>query len=460
MNPTEAEAAAGAQVRFTFAVIQRDAVAYSVESADAAISSWCRVLLPAVRASPGELVVDVPADAGPGGYRLRLVATAGGREIAAGDVTLRVEGERCLRILPSPKFSVEADGTVLFTLRVVNCGIVDANLLLRAHHEDGWSFSVDSPELIIGVGKGPVTVQVILRPPIGRRVDRGDGVTVEVETGTGWRPLSGRVQRPAWPWVAAAAVALVVTVAVAGGAWAWWPESDDDGAVATELDDGPADSGADTGLPRDSTTGPDNGSVDGGADAGLPGDIDVEASKVDFGRVAVGHVADQTVVFRNTGDQSAEVTVDVDGDDEIAAGSGCDVVPGGGECELLISFTPEEVGLSEASVTVGDEAIEVTGEGLADEPDPEIQSLTVDVFGCNITVEWDAAGDPNGRLELIRDGQLVDDSLTVESGSVEESAFDLFGEGGHELTYELVAYDSDGDETDRASASDADSCVG
>src|SRR5918995_2341420 len=87
MSPTEAQAAAGGQVRFTFAVIERSGVAYSVESA---VSSWSRLLLPAVHVGRGELVVDVPDDAGPGRYALRLVATASGKEIAAANVMLRI----------------------------------------------------------------------------------------------------------------------------------------------------------------------------------------------------------------------------------------------------------------------------------------------------------------------------------------------------------------------------------
>jgi hypothetical protein len=454
INPSEAEAAAGAQVRFTFAVIQDDAAAYSVESADVAVLSWCRVLLPAVRSGRGELVVDVPADTRPGRYHLRLVATARGREIASGGVTLRIAGEGCLRIVSVPKFSLEAGGTLLVTLRVVNCGIIDGNLLLRAHHEDGWSFSVDAPELVIGVGKGPVTVQVTLRPPIGRRVDRGDRVTLEVETGTGWQALAGRVHRPPWSWVAAAAVPLVV-VAAAGAVW--WPESDDDDAVTTW----PSTSATTTSATA-VTSGPDNGTVVDGPDAGLPGDIDVETSQVDFGQVAVGQAAGQTVVFRNIGDQPADATVAVVGDDEIAAEAGCDVVGVGQECDLLITFTPGEAAFYGASVTVGDEAIDVTGEGLADEPVPvEIQSLTVDLVGCTITVAWDAAGDLRGRLALFREGELVAERLQVESGSVTESTFELFGgEGYFDVAYELVAYDSKGGETDRASASDSDTCVG
>lgn len=90
-------------------------------------------------------------------------------------------------------------------------------------------------------------------------------------------------------------------------------------------------------------------------------------------------------------------------------------------------------------------------------PAVDIQSLTVDTFSCDITVSWDATGD--GRLELIRNGTVIDDSLPVEQGSVTENAFDLFGEGNYEVTYELVAKDSTDQETERESASGADSCI-
>lgn len=127
------------------------------------MGSWCRLLLPASDFGRGELVVDVPDDAGSGRYALRLVATASGQEIAAANVMLRIAGEPrpggepCLKVLPRPKFDLQPDGTVVVTLQVVNCGNVDATLVLRARHEDGWSFSVDEPELVIGVQEGPVT---------------------------------------------------------------------------------------------------------------------------------------------------------------------------------------------------------------------------------------------------------------------------------------------------------------
>lgn len=454
IDPSEAEAAAGAQVRFTFPVNQGDAAAYSVESPDVAVRSWCRVLLPAGRSGRGELVVDVPADTGPGRYHLRLVATAWGRTIASGAVTLRIGGEGCLRIASVPKFSLEPDGTLLATLRVVNCGIIDGHLSLRAHHEDGWSFSVDAPELVIGVGKGPVTVQITLRPPLGRSVGRGDRVTVEVETGTGWQSLSGRVGRPPWSWVAAAAVPLVVVAAAAAGAL---PSSDDDDEVRTW-----PSTTATTTSHSASTSGPNNGTVVDGPDAARPGDIDVETSQVDFGQVAVGQAADQTVVLQNIGDQPADATVAVVGDDEFAAEPGCDVVGAGQECELLITFTPREVASNRASVTVGDEAIDVTGEGLADEPVPvEIQSLTVDLVGCDITVEWVAAGDPRGSLALYRDGKLIREGLSVGSRLLEETDGVEGSPAGEvvRVAYDVVAYDAKGDETDRASAGDSDTCV-
>jgi hypothetical protein len=350
MTPTEAQVAAGGQARFSFAVIERSGVAYSVESA---VSSWCRLLLPAGDVGRGELVVDVPDDAGAGRYALRLVATASGQEIAAANVMLRIAGDRrlggepCLEVLPRPKFKLQPDGSVVVTLQVVNCGNVDVNLVLRARHEDGWSFSIDEPQLIVGVQKGPITVKVTLRPPAGHGVDHGDRITVEVNVGTGWQPVRGRVPRRLWPWVAAAAA----VVAVALGATA---------AVLASQDE-PSDTVAATG------------------DDGTEG----------------------TTVPPPT--------------------EGTTVPP------------PEPV---------------------------QIQSLTVDAAGCDITVEWDATGDPDGTLELIRgDDEVIDDSLPVESGSVVENAADLFGENvPYEVTYELVAYDSEHQETDRESASDASCC--
>ena len=249
VNPTNATVEPGQQVRYQFVTIGDETVTYQVQCADATVGSWCQVLLAAARASAGELVVDVPTDARPGGYVLRLVAMAAGQEISDTDIVLCVEGERCLRAVSLPKLSVEADGTVLLTLRVVNCGMVDVNLLLRARHEDGWSFEVDSPELIIGVAKGPVTVKVTLRSPSGRKVKRGDRITVEVETGTGWQPLPGRVPRPVWPWVAAAAA---VAAATAGAVSAGWPQANANDNIRTS--DGQQTTATPTGGPQTTET--------------------------------------------------------------------------------------------------------------------------------------------------------------------------------------------------------------
>jgi hypothetical protein len=256
MTPSEAQAAAGGQARFTFAVIERRGVAYSVESA---VSSWSRLLLPAGHVGSGELVVDVPDDAGPGRYLLRLIATASGQEVAAANVMLRIAteppagGKPCLKVLPRPKFDLQPDGTVVVTLQVVNCGNVDATLVLRARHEDGWSFSVDEPELVVGVQQGPVTVKVTLRPPEGHGVDQGDEITVEVNVGTGWKPVRGRVPRRLWPWVAAAAAVVAGAAGATAAVLASQDESTDNVAVA---EDGPAD---DT-VPEETTeatTGPE-----------------------------------------------------------------------------------------------------------------------------------------------------------------------------------------------------------
>jgi hypothetical protein len=359
MTPTEAQAAAGGQARFSFTVIERHAVAYSVESA---VSSWCRLLLPPGHVGSGELVVDVPHDAGSGRYALRLVATASGREVAAANVMLRIAGERvvgepCLRVLPRPTFDLQPNGTVVVTLQLVNCGNVDATLVLRARHEDGWSFSVDEPELVIGVQEGPVTVKVTLRPPSRHRVEQGDQITVEVNVGTGWQPVRGRVpvQRRLWPWVAAAAA-----VAVAAGATATVFASQDESNNNVAV----TDEGTTVSPPADGTT--------------VPPDTE-----------------------------------------------GTTVLP------------PQPV---------------------------QIVSLTVDTADCDITATWEATGNPGGRLELIRNGEVIDRSVPVGSSSKEEDAVDLFGDGdnnlniSYEVTYQLIAYDSENQETDRESASDSNCC--
>jgi hypothetical protein len=90
---------------------------------------------------------------------------------------------------------------------------------------------------------------------------------------------------------------------------------------------------------------------------------------------------------------------------------------------------------------------------------PAVESLTVDADGCELTVDWVVAGDSEGSLELFLNGEFVD-QLPVESNSTDESVLDIFGEGEYEAQYELVAYDSDDRETDRASAGDSDVCIG
>jgi hypothetical protein len=321
MNPSEAQAAAGGQARFSFAVIERHAVAYSVESA---VGSWCRLLLPAGDVGRGELVVDVPDDAGPGRYALRLVATASGEEIAATNVMLRVAGERrlrgepCLKVFPRPKFNLQPDGTVVVTLQVVNCGNVDATLVLRARHKDGWSFSIDEPELIVGVQKGPITVKVTLRPPAGHGVDHGDEITVEVNTGTGWKPRRGRVQRRLWPWVAAAAVVAVALGATAA-VLASQDESDDNVAVT--------DDGTTVPPPADGTTVPPDSD---GTTVPPPEPVQIQSLTVAAGACNI------TVEWDATGDGTLELTRRV-----IASGG---TTIEGGEGEVIRDFLPVESG--------------------------------------------------------------------------------------------------------------------
>jgi hypothetical protein len=347
MTPTEAQAAAGGQARFSFAVIERGAVTYSVESA---VSSWCRLLLPAGGVGRGELVVDVPGDAGPGRYGLRLVATASGQEVAAANAMLRIAGERaggepCLRVLPQPKFDLQPDGTVVVTLQVVNCGNVDATLVLRARHEDGWSFSVDEPELVIGVQEGPVTVKVTLRPPAGHGVDHGDEVTVEVNVGTGWQLVRGRVPRRLWLWVAAAAAALVVAAGIAAAVLASQDDSDDSVAVGTE----------------------------------------------------------------ETTEETLEETTEEPPEETTAP-------------------LPEPVQIASFSVD------------NADDP-------------CTITIEWDATGGTDGRLELSRDGELSE-TLPVGADSRTENT----SSGPYARAYELKAFDADGNQTDGADSDVTGDC--
>ena len=51
-------------------------------------------------------------------------------------------------VLTAGACPIDADGTVVATLRVANCGGLDVTLVVRARHESGWSFTVDDPELV------------------------------------------------------------------------------------------------------------------------------------------------------------------------------------------------------------------------------------------------------------------------------------------------------------------------
>jgi hypothetical protein len=89
-------------------------------------------------------------------------------------------------------------------------------------------------------------------------------------------------------------------------------------------------------------------------------------------------------------------------------------------------------------------------------PEVDVLWVTVDTFGCDITVAWDATGE--GTLELLRDGVSIADSLPVGPDSRPDNALN-FGEGNYEVTYEVVGKDSAGRE-DKEFANGADVCIG
>jgi hypothetical protein len=270
VRPSGIAAAPGQQVRLEIEFAGGRSVTYQVRSDDAEVAGWCYVLVPESghgpgAGAPGELVIDVPAEARPARYRLRLVATRQGRSVAAADVVLRVEGQRCLKLVALPKFELQADGTVVATLRVVNCGGLDVTLVVRARHENGWSFTVDDPELVIGVGEDPVTVKVKLRPPADGTAERGDRITVEVDTGGGWQSFPGRVLRPLRTPLIVAAVAVVAVVAAASGVVASLGEPEGGGVATGDL------ISTTTGTADTSTTGGPTTTGSPG-DPGVPGD--------------------------------------------------------------------------------------------------------------------------------------------------------------------------------------------
>jgi hypothetical protein len=135
----------------------------------------------------------------------------------------------------------------------------------------------------------------------------------------------------------------------------------------------------------------------------------------------------------------------------VAAGVAAAVVASQDESDDSVAVATDE--------TTDETTADTTEETTPPPPEPvQIQSLTVDASDCDITVEWDASGNPDGRLELMRDGESIDDSLPVGSGAVDEAAADLFGDGDYEVAYELVAHDSEDQETDRQDASGTGRC--
>jgi HYDIN/CFA65/VesB-like, Ig-like domain len=425
MNPADAEARPGQTARVHFVRVGGPGIAYHVHGPEARVSSWCSVLVPVAHTRSGQLVIDVPADARPGRYLLRLSATSSGAVIAAGDVTLRVRERTCLRLTAKPKLTPQPDGTLVMTLRVVNCGGVDVKLVLRARHEHGWSFTVDEPELVIGNDGGPVTVKVTLRAPVGREVQGGDRVEVEVKAGDRTLSLPARLPRAHWPWLGGAAAVLLA----AGLLWLGWPDPDDEVITA-----------------QPTTTVPGPSPTDPPPDPG-EADLEAEPDRVDFGPITIGETAEASVTFENVGDAGADGEPHADGDAAITASSNCGEIAAGERCQVVVAFSPDVEGPVEATITVGGVGLPVTGEGLAPEPSPpEIESLRINHDdACHYTVDWEASGDPAGRLVLSDEDEEIKAGLLVESGSHEVTP----GGGEYEETYTLVAYDSQRRITDR-----------
>jgi hypothetical protein len=160
----------------------------------------------------------------------------------------------------------------------------------------------------------------------------------------------------------------------------------------------------------------------------------------------------------------------------VAAAAAVLVVAAGATAAALASQDESDDNVATDGTTVpppadGTTAPQTTEGPTVPPPEPPIiESLSVDA-GCTITVAWDATGNPDGTLELTRrivsagdtidggEGEVIRDSLPVESGSVVEDAGALVGEGvTYTATYELIAYDSEHQETDRESANDTSCC--
>ena len=95
-------------------------------------------------------------------------------------IDLTDEPRGCAAFRSAPTVRVNPDGTATLTASIVNCGPFDLSVDLRVRHAEGWTFDVDSSNVTLSAGAGPVDVTAV----IGRRgkvtLEVGDTLQIEV----------------------------------------------------------------------------------------------------------------------------------------------------------------------------------------------------------------------------------------------------------------------------------------
>lgn len=201
--------------------------------ADSGLSDAWTVVAPNVleagqqRAGTLELRVPKGGRMQPGTYPLSLRAVSkGSAEPSVAGAVLVIEARTCVFLPSIPKFELQADGSVLATISLGNCGNVNCQGSIQIRHKDGWHFSLDSPEVTINSGIKGVDAKLTLRPPRGKSAQPGDEVTLDIS----WQgqtllvePLKGRIKAKFGPPpIVRNALIVGSAVVVLVGGWAIW----------------------------------------------------------------------------------------------------------------------------------------------------------------------------------------------------------------------------------------------
>jgi|GEM_PF-2630795 len=133
-------------------------------------------------------------------------------------------------------------------------------------------------------------------------------------------------------------------------------------------------------------------------------EIDVDPEELDFGDVFSGESETELVIVSNNGDAALELgTVTLTGDEEFVLISSCsgNSISPGGNCAIVIEFSPDERGPSEAELFIPSN-------------DPEFSQITVPVSGNSIDAVLDLQPESFvfGSLRL---GEFADSKMTIRN---------------------------------------------